>query len=314
MSSNQPTRSPSDSTTESALSTDAAFRCGYVALVGRPNAGKSTLFNALVGQRLSIVTAKPQTTRGRLLGILTLAECQLILLDTPGILQAQYALHEHMRQQISSATKEADLILLLFDATRPVDRPELVADLLQNAGAPVLTVLNKTDLISVEERDRIVEKVSGEFGLDRILCISALTGANVETLIKDITGILPEGPKLYPDETIAEQPERFFAAEIIREAAFNELDDELPYAVNVAIEEFSERNTKTYIDSILYVERESQRGIVIGKKGGKLREIGRQARLRLEDFLQAPVYLDLWVRVRPKWRSRDRDLKEFGYR
>ena len=314
MSSNQPTRSPSASTTESALSTGAAFRCGYVALVGRPNAGKSTLFNALVGQRLSIVTAKPQTTRGRLLGILTLAECQLILLDTPGILQAQYALHEHMKQQISSATKEADLILLLFDATRPLDRPELVADLLKKAGTPVLSVLNKTDLISVEERDRIVEKVSGEFGLDRIVCISALTGENVERLIEDISGALPEGPKLYPDKTIAEQPERFFAAEIIREAAFNELDDELPYAVNVAIEEFSERNTKTYIHSILYVERESQRGIVIGKKGAKLREIGRQARLRLEDFLQAPVYLDLWVRVRPKWRSRDRDLKEFGYR
>jgi GTP-binding protein Era len=314
MSSNRPTRSPSDIATEPVLATSAAFRCGYVALVGRPNAGKSTLFNALVGQRLSIVTAKPQTTRGRLLGILTLAECQLIFLDTPGLLDAQYALHEHMKQQVSSATKEADLILLLFDATRVLDRPELVTELLQNAEAPVLPVLNKTDLVSVEERDRIVEKISREFELDRIRCISALSGENVQLLAEDVASVLPEGPKLYPDEMIAEQPERFFAAEIIREAAFNELDDELPYAVNVAIEEFSDRNTKTYINSILYVERESQRGIVIGKKGGKLREIGRQARLRLEDFLQHPVYLDLWVRVRPKWRSRDRDLKEFGYR
>ena len=314
MSSNRPTRSPSASATEAALDPPPAFRCGYVAFVGRPNVGKSTLFNAFLGQRLSIVTAKPQTTRGRLLGILTRADSQLILVDTPGILEPRYALHQHMKQQIVTATQQADLILLLFDATRPFDRPELVENFLKNAAAPVVSVLNKSDLVTVEESAQIVERVCQEFGLEQVGCTSALNGDNIALLIEQLAGRLPAGPKLYPDDMVAEQPERFFAAEIIREAAFNDLDDELPYAVNVAIEEFTERRKKTYIRAILYVERESQRGIVIGKKGSKLREIGRVARLQLEDFLQHPVYLDLWVKVRPKWRSRDRDLKEFGYR
>ncbi len=315
MNSNRPTRSPSDFATELALAaTPSSFRCGYVALAGRPNAGKSTLFNSLIGQRLSIVTAKPQTTRGRLLGVLTLPHSQVILLDTPGILEAHYALHNHMRHQIVVATKEADVILLLLDATRPLDRVELVEEFLQNAQAPVLPVLNKTDLVDAAECDRVAGKMCGEFGFEQLLRVSALNGDNLGILVDNLINALPKGPKLYPEDMVAEQPERFFAAEIIREAAFNELDDELPYAVNVSIEEFAERKSKTYIRSILYVERESQRGIVVGKKGSKLREIGRQARLRLEDFLEHPVYLDLWVRVRPQWRRRAQDLKEFGYR
>ena len=219
-----------------------------------------------------------------------------------------------MERQIKRACSDGDAVVLLLDATRPDDRVDLITSFLARNRKPLLAVLNKVDRLSPEALEPLTSRLCATYGLDGLLPLSALTGTNVDELLQRVEGHLPAGPPLYPEEMVAEQPERFFAAEIIREAAFNELDDELPYAVNVAIEEFSERNTKTYINSILYVERESQRGIVIGKKGGKLREIGRQARLRLEDFLQHPVYLDLWVRVRPKWRNRDRDLKEFGYR
>ena len=289
-------------------------RVGYVALAGRPNAGKSTLFNAFLGQRLSIVTPKPQTTRGRILGILTRPYSQIIFLDTPGLLDADYKLHETMERQIDQAARDADLVLLLVDASRTNDRTELVRRFLDRVRVPVMTALNKIDLVPDEQIAARQQQLAVELGIEKPLYISALNGDGLDDLLSRIEVHLPRGPKLYPDDMVAEQPERFFVAELIREAAFADLDDELPYAINVDIEEFRERpGRKTYINAILYVERESQKGIVIGKKGKRLHAIGRRARVTVEELLEAPVYLELWVKVRPDWRNKERDLKEFGY-
>ena len=307
MHSKQPTSCPPASASEQP-------RVGYVALAGRPNAGKSTLFNAFLGQRLSIVTAKPQTTRSRILGILTRPQSQIIFLDTPGLLDASYKLHETMASQIDQAARQADLVLLLFDASHPKDRSALVKHFLERARAPVLAVLNKIDLVQPAQLDALQKSLVDEFGIASPIPVSALRGDGLGKLLSRLEAQLPCGPKLYPDDMVAEQPERFFAAERIREVAFEHLEDELPYAINIHIEEFRERpGHKTYIRAIIYVGRESQKGIVIGKKGMRLRSIGRQARVALEELLDAPVYVELWVKVRPDWRNKERDLREFGY-
>ena len=307
MHSKQPTSCPPASASEQP-------RVGYVALAGRPNAGKSTLFNAFLGQRLSIVTAKPQTTRSRILGILTRPQSQIIFLDTPGLLDASYKLHETMASQIDQAARQADLVLLLFDASHPKDRSALVKHFLERARVPVLAVLNKIDLVQPSQLDALQKSLVDEFGIASPIPVSALRGDGLGKLLSRLEAQLPCGPKLYPDDMVAEQPERFFAAERIREVAFEHLEDELPYAINIHIEEFRERpGHKTYIRAIIYVGRESQKGIVIGKKGMRLRSIGRQARTALEELLDAPVYVELWVKVRPDWRNKERDLREFGY-
>ena len=307
MRSKQPTSCPPASASEQP-------RVGYVALAGRPNAGKSTLFNAFLGQRLSIVTAKPQTTRSRILGILTRPQSQVIFLDTPGLLDASYKLHETMVRQIDQAARQADLVLLLFDASRPKDRSPLVKHFLERVQAPVLAALNKIDLVQPAQLEALQKNLADEFGIASPIPVSALRGDRLGKLLARLEAQLPCGPKLYPDDMIAEQPERFFAAERIREVAFEHLEDELPYAINIHIEEFRQRPShKTYISAIIYVGRESQKGIVIGKRGMRLRSIGRRARAALEELLDAPVYIDLWVKVRPDWRDKERDLREFGY-
>ena len=307
MRSKQPTSCPPASASEQP-------RVGYVALAGRPNAGKSTLFNAFLGQRLSIVTAKPQTTRSRILGILTRPQSQIIFLDTPGLLDASYKLHETMAHQIDQAARQADLVLLLFDASRPKDRSALVKDFLARARVPVLAILNKVDLVQPTQLDALQKILADEFGIASPIPVSALRGDGLDKLLSRLEAQLPCGPKLYPDDMVAEQPERFFAAERIREVAFEHLEDELPYAINIHIEEFRQRPShKTYIRAIIYVGRESQKGIVIGKKGMRLRSIGRKARAALEELLDEPVYVELWVKVRPDWRDKERDLREFGY-
>ena len=307
MRSKQPTSCPPASASEQP-------RVGYVALAGRPNAGKSTLFNAFLGQRLSIVTAKPQTTRSRILGILTRPQSQIIFLDTPGLLESSYKLHETMAHQIDQAARQADFVLLLFDASRPKDRSALVKHFLARTRVPVLAVLNKIDLVQPTQLDGLQKSIADEFGIASPIPVSALRGDGLGKLLSRLEAQLPCGPKLYPDDMVAEQPERFFAAERIREVAFEHLEDELPYAINIHIEEFRQRpGHKTYIRAIIYVGRESQKGIVIGKKGMRLRSIGRKARVALEELLDAPVYVELWVKVRSDWRDKERDLREFGY-
>ena len=291
-----------------------AGRCGYIALVGRPNAGKSTFFNSALGQRLSIVTPKPQTTRGRILGILTRPGSQMVFLDTPGLLEASYKLHETMGRQIDLAAREADAVLLLLDGTRPQDRNRLIKRFIERCRAPLVAALNKSDLLAAPLLQARQEGVRSEFGLEDITPISALNGDNLEGLLDRLAELLPYGPQLYPEDMVAEQPERFFVAEFIREAAFNALSDELPYSINVSIEEFTERPPKTYIRATLHVERESQKGIVIGRRGERLREIGQAARQEIEAFLDRPAFVELWVKVRSDWRNQEGALREFGYR
>jgi GTP-binding protein Era len=288
-------------------------RCGYVALVSRPNAGKSTLFNALIGQRLSIVSAKPQTTRTRIHGILTTPQSQVIILDTPGILEPDYKLHERMTGQISLAVRDADVVLLLLDAGRPRDRRDLLHKFVRQNRVPLVAALNKVDLLPESEVAEALRSHGEEFGLSTVHPLSALNGTHLEELLETIDSHLPYGEKLYPDDMIAQQPERFFAAEMVREAAFNNLEDELPYSINVVIDEFAERKDLTYVRAVIFVERDSQKGIVIGSGGKRLRTIGKEARAQIEDLLDDKVYLDLWVKVRSDWRNRDKDLEEFGY-
>jgi GTPase len=308
MTSNQSSNSQLPSSSE-----PQQLHCGYVALVGRPNAGKSTLFNSLLGQRLSIVTPKPQTTRDRILGVLTRDDSQLIFLDTPGLLEPQYKLHESMGRQIETAARQADVVLLLIDATQPRDRFQLVKSFVESNQFPMVPLLNKIDQVDKGLIDGIMGTLCKELGIPSMLPISALRGDNLDLLLARMVTLVPKGPQLYPDDMVADQPERFFVAELIREAAFNNLDDELPYALSVTIDEFREDAAKTYIGATIHVERTSQKGIVIGKKGVRLRAIGSQARKEVEALLDVSVYLDLWVKVRPDWRRKERDLKEFGY-
>ncbi len=290
-------------------------RCGYAAIVGRPNAGKSTFFNAVLGQRFSIVTSKPQTTRSRVVGVLTRGSTQTVFLDTPGLLEPSYRLHHFMVQQAERSATEADVALLLVDGTRPFDRFDLVTELVGRLHVPLITAINKIDKVPLERLGEIVEEVRARLGLEEVLTISALRGQHVEATLEQLEQRLPLGPKLYPDDMIAEQPERFFVAEFIRQAAFDQLSDELPYSIEVAIDEFRDaaEPDKTYIHATLFVERESQKGIVIGRKATRLRSIGSAARREVETLLDRPVFLDLRVKVRPDWRDRDQDLKEFGY-
>lgn len=293
-----------------------ATRSGYVAILGKPNVGKSTLFNALIGERLSIVTPKPQTTRQRVLGIATSQACQMIFLDTPGILDPKYRLQQAMVRHIDRATSDADVLLLMLDATDfDASFDEQVQHALARSRVSNVVALNKTDCVSAPEAARMAAKAERSvLGIDVVLAISALHGTHVDRLSAAIEERLPAGPFLYPPEMIADQPERFFVAELVREGIFTALQQEVPYSTAVKIEEFKDREKgKTYIAAVIFVERESQKGIVIGARGTMLKRIGREARPQIEAFLDRPVYLDLWVKVRSNWRKKDADLKEFGY-
>jgi GTPase len=284
-------------------------RAGIVTVVGKPNAGKSTLLNRIIGEKLAIVSEKPQSTRDRIVGIRTTDDAQMIVLDTPGLLNPRYELHRAMRTTALRALADADVIVYLADATErtPVSLAE-AAGLESPPRAPVVTVLNKVDAI------RPAERLELEEALPDARFVSALTGEGVEELLAALEAALPEGPFLYPEDEISTAPVRFFVAELVRETALEQLDEELPYSVACEVEEFREGQTPLYIRTVLYVERESQKRILIGAGGQRIREIGRIARSKIEKFVGTNVYLDLWVKVLPNWRKSDRALRRFGYR
>jgi GTPase len=284
-------------------------RAGIVTVVGKPNAGKSTLLNRIVGEKLAIVSEKPQSTRDRIVGIRTTDDVQMIVLDTPGLLNPRYELHRAMRTTALRALADADVIVYLADATErtPVSLVD-AADLESPPPARVVTVLNKVDAI------RPAERLELEEALPDARFVSALTGEGVDELLAVLEAALPEGPFLYPEDEISTAPVRFFVAELVRETALEQLDQELPYSVACEVEEFREGQTPLYIRTVLYVERESQKRILIGAGGQQIREIGRIARSKVEQFVGTNVYLDLWVKVLPNWRKSDRALRRFGYR
>lgn len=284
-------------------------RAGIVTVVGKPNSGKSTLLNRLVGEKLSITSPKPQSTRDRVVGIRTADDTQMVILDTPGLLEPRYELQRVMRSTALHALADADVILYLVDATLGAPPAlEEAASLSAPPVAPVITALNKSDLLREGDRDRL-----------RATCpdaelISAATGDGVDGMLRRITDHLPESEFLYPAEDISTQSLRFFTAELIRETALDQLDEEVPYSVACEIEEFREGRTPIYIRATIYVERDSQKRILIGEKGTRIRELGRAARSKIEQLVGGPVYLDLWVKVLPNWRRNLRALERFGYR
>lgn len=291
------------------------FRSGHIAVLGVPNSGKSTLFNALVGEALSIATPKPQTTRRKILGILTNERAQMMFVDTPGLLDPAYRLQEFMRNQIDEALEGADVVLGLIDVTSVEDSFSTdVQDVLRRLSLPVVVAVNKIDLVSDSIVERTVGLVGGTLTTRGVFGVSAQTGANVSVLRDHLEQTLPVGPKFYPDDTLTEEPERFFVEEFIREEALLRLRQELPYATAIQVEEFRENGVKIYIHASIIVERESQKGIVIGRRGSTLKAIGKNARTRIESFLQHPVYLDLRVKVIAKWRKNDDALRRLGYR
>ena len=284
-------------------------KAGIVTVVGRPNAGKSTLLNRIIGEKLSIVSDKPQSTRDRVVGIRTTDDVQMIILDTPGLLNPRYELQRAMRSTALRALADADVVIYLADATERTP-PTLVeaAELASPPRAPVWTVLNKADAIRPVEREELAQ------ALPDARFISALTGEGVDTLLTDIAGILPDSPFLYPEDEISTATVRFFVSELVRETALEQLDEEVPYSLACEVEEFRETRTPVYIRTVLYVERESQKRILIGAKGQRIRDIGQAARAKVEAFVGAPVYLDLWVKVLPNWRKSDHAVRRFGYR
>ena len=289
------------------------FRCGYIALVGLPNVGKSTLFNALVGERLSIATRKPQTTRNTILGILNLPGSQILFLDTPGMLEPAYPLQEFMANQVSSALTDADVLLAVADASDAAATCDAaLLEALDRSNTPAVLALNKSDLIDALDLDRALSAATGPSGRTA-MPVSARTGKGVGQLREALVNALPEGPQLYPDDVLTEQPERFFVSELVREQVFTQLRQELPYATAVRIEDYKEDRTKIYIRATIVVERESQKGIVIGSQGRTLKSIGKDARTRIETFLEQPVYLDLNVKVQENWRKKQRSLRRLGY-
>lgn len=285
-------------------------RAGIVTVVGKPNAGKSTLLNRIVGQKLAITSPKPQSTRDRVVGIHSTEDTQMVVLDTPGLLEPRYALHTAMRGTALAALRDADVVLYLVDATEGEPPPlETVAGLGDHdrPRAPVLLVLNKVDALPAAQREGLQARHPDA------LLVSALQGEGVDALLAAAAARLPESPFLYPEDEISTQTLRFFAAELVRETALEQLDDEVPYSVACEIEEFRESRSPVYIRAVLHVERDSQKRILIGAKGTRIREIGRVARAKIEALLEAQVYLDLWVKVLPNWRRDQRALRRLGY-
>jgi GTP-binding protein Era len=288
------------------------MKSGYIAIIGQPNVGKSTLLNRLINVKLSIVSKKPQTTRHRVLGILTENDCQCYFLDTPGIVDPQYELQKLMVAQTLKACNDADVILWMIDPFyTPSDFPDECRDYFNKKC--VLCIINKVDLVQRPEILPLINRLKS-LSMKEIVPISAKTGEGVQELKGLIKSYLPEGPFLFPEEHLSDSPERFFVAEMIREKVFECFKKEIPYSTCVFIDEFKERaKGKDYIRAIIYVERKSQKKILIGKNGDALKHIGEAARKDIEAFLGKKIYLELWVKVKEKWRKNKAFLKELGY-
>ncbi len=291
------------------------FRCGYIALVGRPNVGKSTLLNRLLAEKLAITSPKPQTTRHRLLGILHLAEAQLLFLDTPGILEPKDPLNAGLVQAALASLAEADVVVWLVEPRPPDLRDQVLLPQMQNLKKPLIIAVNKIDLIDKPALLPLMAAYHDLFPEAPVVPLSALLGDGLPALLTEIIERLPAAPPLFPEEQLTDRTERFLVAEIIRERLFHHTGEEIPYAVAVMVEEFDEsrRPDLVRIRAVIYVEKDSQKGIVIGKGGKLLKQVGQEAREEAEELLRAKVYLELWVKVWKNWRRDPRALRQFGY-
>lgn len=293
-------------------------RSGLVAVVGRPNVGKSTLINAILGQKIAIVTPKPQTTRKQQLGIFTIEHGQIIFVDTPGLHKPHHKLGEFMVSDAEAALRDADLILWVLDvSTEPQEGDKHIAEMVATlrGNTPVVLALNKADLLAAERREALIAAHEALIPHEHTLLVSALQNSGVADLVTDLMARLPLGPRYYPADQVSEANMRFIAAEIIREKIILSTEKEIPYSVAVEVEEYKERSEEmTYISAVIYVERESQKGIIIGKGGAKIKQLGAEARIELQHELGTQVYLDLRVKVLKDWRSDEALMRRLGYK
>jgi GTP-binding protein Era len=291
------------------------FRSGFVAIVGRPNAGKSTLVNRLVGQKIAIVTAKPQTTRNRIQGIVTKPEGQIIFIDTPGLHEADSALGRQMMQEVAAALEGIDVLLLMVDASRMQPHSDdLLLEKARRFRGKTILALNKVDRLPKPKLLPVIEAFAKAFEFAAIVPISALNGAGCDKLVEEILKQLPEGEPYFPEDQVTDQPERFLAAEIIREKAIQVMYHEVPYALAVFVERFEETPKLLRIEAVMSVERDSQKKILIGHKGEMLKRIGTEARKELESILGTKIYLGLFVKVAPDWRQNPQKVRELDWR
>jgi len=288
-----------------------AHQSGFVSIVGKPNVGKSTLMNKLVGENLSIITAKAQTTRHRIMGILNGADFQIVYSDTPGILEPKYDLHEAMMNYVQVSLEDADVILLVVELGEKFD--QTIMDRFKAIKTPIILVINKADLGKGSQVEDKMTYWKENFQASEIISVSAKSGENVSTILDLVKKYLPEHPGYYPKDTLTDRYERFFAAEIIREKIFMNYDQEIPYSCEVGIESFKDEEKIIKISAMIFVERDSQKGIVIGKAGSSLKKVGSEARKDLESFFNKKVFLETRVKVADNWRKQKTRLKQFGY-
>ncbi len=288
-------------------------KAGFVNILGNPNVGKSTLMNLLVGERLSIITSKAQTTRHRILGIVNGEDYQIVYSDTPGILKPNYKLQESMMKFVSGALEDADIILYITDVVETIDKNADFLEKLKSIDIPLILLINKIDLTNAEKLNILAEKWHEILPNAEILAISAIKTFNTDRIIPRIVELLPEGPPFYPPDSLTDRPERFFVSEIIREKILLYYKKEIPYSVEVEVESFKEEEKIIRISAVIYVMRDSQKGILIGHKGAAMKKTGTEARKTLEEFFGKKVFLEMFVKVNKNWRESDRQLKRFGY-
>lgn len=290
-------------------------KAGYIAIVGRPNVGKSTLLNAILGEKIAIVSNKPQTTRNRILGVLTKGESQLIFVDTPGIHKPQNQLGDYMVEAARSSMLDADVVLLIVDVTRPITSvEENVIDYLKNSGTPAVLALNKTDLCDAVTVAESIKSYASRYDFSAIIPICAKKGKQVPDVLAECEKLLGESEWFFPEDTITDQPERQMAAEIIREKLLRTLNKEVPHGIAVVIEEFKEEGKLLRIRAEIFCEKASHKGIIVGKNGAELKMVGSYAREDLEKLFGTKVYLNLWVKVKENWRDSRAAVGNFGYR
>ncbi|MEG6520783.1 GTPase Era [Desulfotomaculum sp. 1211_IL3151] len=297
------------------LNTPEGYRSGFVALVGRPNVGKSTLLNKLVGQKVAIMSDKPQTTRHKIHSVLSRNEAQIVFLDTPGIHKPRHKLGEYMVDVALGALKEVDAVLFLVEANEaPGPGDQYIAEQLKGVKTPVFLMLNKIDLLQKEQVLERIIQYKDLLPFAEVIPVSAMAGDNVNRLIETIIKYLPEGPQYYPADMITDRPERFIMAEIIREKVLHLTSEEIPHSVAVVVEQITERNNGVVaVNAVIYTERDSQKAILIGKGGNMLKEVGRRARVEIENLLGSKVFLELWVKVKKDWRNKMTDIRNFGF-
>jgi GTP-binding protein Era len=293
-----------------------AYKSGFISIIGRPNVGKSTFLNRVIGQKIAIMSDKPQTTRNKVQGVLTLSDAQLIFIDTPGIHKPKHKLGDFMMKVAQNTLKEVDLVLFMVNAEEGFGRgEEFIIEKFQSVKTPIFLVINKIDQIHPDDLLPIIESYQEKFPFKEVVPISALEGNNVERLLDQIKTYMPEGPQFYPADQVTDHPERFIISELIREKALHLTREEIPHSLAVVIDKIERQENKDVIHvmATVIVERDSQKGIIIGKKGSMLKEIGQRARIDIENLLGSKVFLELWVKVQKDWRNKMSQLRDFGF-